>query len=89
MFCVCDQPGLKTTTLERLIEAYKKGTAGIVSLSWKGKMCNPKIFASRYREELMSLSGDTGGRQIIASHKDDILLVEAESEDEVKDIDRL
>ena len=89
MFCVCDQPGLSTTTIERLIEAYKKGTAGIVSLSWKGKMCNPKIFASRYREELMSLSGDTGGRQIIASHKDDILLVEAESEDEVKDIDRL
>ncbi|MBR3126317.1 MAG: putative selenium-dependent hydroxylase accessory protein YqeC [Mogibacterium sp.] len=89
MFCVCDQPRLKTATLERLIEAYKKGTAGIVSLSWKGKMCNPKIFSSRYREELMKLSGDTGGRQIIASHKDDILLVEAESEDEVKDIDRL
>ena len=89
MFCVCDQPGLSTSTIKKLIEAYKKGTAGIVSLSWKGKMCNPKIFASRYREELMSLSGDTGGRQIIASHKDDILLVEAESEDEVKDIDRL
>ena len=52
-------------------------------------MCNPKIFSSRYKEELMCLSGDTGGRQILASHKDDILLVEAESEDEVKDIDRL
>ena len=89
MFCVCDQPGLTAATLERLIEAYKKGTAGIVSLSWKGKMCNPKIFSSRYKEELMKLSGDTGGRQIIASHKDDILLVEAVSEDEVKDIDKL
>ena len=89
MFCVCDQPGLKTATLEKLIGAYKKGTAGIVSLSWQGKMCNPKIFSSRYKEELMKLSGDTGGRQIIASHKDDILLVEAVSEDEVKDIDKL
>ena len=89
MFCVCDQPGLTTSTIERLIGAYKKGTAGIVSLAWQGKMCNPKIFSSRYKEELMSLSGDTGGRQILASHKDDILLVEAESEDEVKDIDRL
>jgi CTP:molybdopterin cytidylyltransferase MocA len=37
----------------------------------------------------MRLSGDTGGRQIIAAHKDDLLLIEAESEDEVKDIDRL
>ena len=89
MFCVCDQPGLSTTTIERLIEAYKKGTAGIVSLAWQGKMCNPKIFSSRYREELMALSGDTGGRQIIASHADDLLLVEAESENEVRDIDSL
>ncbi len=89
MFCVCDQPGLTTATLESLIGAYKKRTAGIVSLAWQGKMCNPKIFSSRYREELMKLSGDTGGRQILASHADDILLVEAESEDEVKDIDRL
>ncbi len=89
MFCVCDQPGLKAETLERLTEAYKKGTAGIVSLAWQGKMCNPKIFSSRYREELMRLSGDTGGRQIIAAHTDDLLLVEAESEDEVRDIDRL
>ena len=89
MFCVCDQPGLSTSTIKKLIEAYKKGTAGIVSLAWQGKMCNPKIFSSRYREELMKLSGDTGGRQIIASHEDDILPVEAESEDEVKDIDSL
>ena len=89
MFCVCDQPGLTASTIGRLIDAYKKGTAGIVSLAWQGKMCNPKIFSSRYKEELMSLSGDTGGRQILASHKDDILLVEAESEDEMKDIDRL
>ena len=89
MFCVCDQPGLSTSTIKKLIEAYKKGTAGIVSLAWQGKMCNPKIFSSRYREELMALSGDTGGRQIIASHADDLLLVEAKSEAEVRDIDSL
>ena len=89
MFCVCDQPGLTTATIEKLIDAYKKGTAGIVSLAWQGKMRNPKIFSSLYREELMKLEGDTGGRQIIDAHKKDLLLVEAESEDEVKDIDRL
>lgn len=89
MFCVCDQPGITKSTLERLIGAYKKGTVGIVSLAWQGKMCNPKIFSSRYREELMALSGDTGGRQIIASHTDDLLPVEADSEDEVRDIDSL
>ena len=89
MFCVCDQPGLKTATIKRLSEAYKKGTAGIVSLSWQGKMCNPKIFSSRFRDQLMSLSGDTGGRQIIDANSADLLLVEAESEDEITDIDSL
>lgn len=89
MFCVCDQPGISTSTLEKLINEYKKGTAGIVSLAWQGKMCNPKIFSSCYREELMNLSGDTGGRQIIAAHADDLMLVEAESEEEVRDIDHL
>ncbi len=89
MFCVCDQPGITSETLKKLIEEYKKGTAGIVSLAWQGEMRNPKIFSSRYKEELMKLKGDTGGRQIIDAHKKDLLLVEAESEDEIKDIDRL
>ncbi|MBQ9272330.1 MAG: putative selenium-dependent hydroxylase accessory protein YqeC, partial [Mogibacterium sp.] len=76
MFCVCDQPYIKTGTLESMIEEYKKGTAGIISLSWKGKMCNPKIFSSRYRDELMALTGDTGGRQIIGDHIDELTLIE-------------
>ena len=87
MFCVCDQPGLKASTISRLIRAYESGSAGIVSLAWQGKMCNPKIFSSSYRDELMALSGDTGGRQIIASHEDDLLLVEAGSESEILDVD--
>ena len=77
---------------ERLLsdkqEEYKKGTAAIVSLAFEGKMYNPKIFSSRYRAELMSLSGDTGGRQLIDAHADALLCVEAESEAEVTDIDR-
>ena len=36
----------------------------------------------------MSLTGDTGGRQIISSHPDDLLLVEAASIEETMDIDR-
>lgn len=89
MFCVCDQPGLTASSIEALIEAYKKGTAGIVSLAWQGRMCNPKIFSSCYRDELMTLSGDVGGRQIISAHRDDLLLVEAVCKEETMDIDSL
>ena len=99
MFCVCDQPGLTAASIANLIEAFcaeadaaasdpdEGRPAPIVSLSWQGKMYNPKIFSSFYRDELMSLSGDTGGRQIIAAHKDALLTVEAGSGSEVLDID--
>ena len=88
MFCVCDQPRLKASTIRKLLEAYASGSAGIVSLAWNGRMYNPKIFSSRYRDELMALSGDTGGRQIIVSHTDDLMLVEAGSAEEIIDMDR-
>ena len=91
MFCVCDQPHLKASTIKRLIDSYtsacEKSDAPIASLSWQGIMYNPKIFSSIYKEELMSLSGDTGGRQIIKDHMNELILVEADSELEIKDID--
>ena len=104
MFCVCDQPWLSASTIRSLIDAYtcafrdacarasedgnKKGTAAIVSLAWRGELCNPKIFSSVYRDELMSLEGDAGGRRIISDHLNDLIPVEAGSENEVRDIDR-
>jgi len=87
MFCVCDQPYLKTDTMARMIEEYKKGTAAIVSLSWEGAMCNPKIFSSDCKDELMALSGDTGGRQIISDHSDELTLIGASCSAEVADFD--
>ena len=93
MFCVCDQPHLSAETLRRLIDDYKKACSGcrdpavIASLAWEGRMCNPKIFSSHFRDELMSLSGDTGGRQIIKAHEDSLVIVEASSLKETTDID--
>ena len=66
---------------------YKYTPAPIISLAWQGKMYNPKIFSSYYRDELMRLTGDTGGRQIIASHLDSLVLVEASGKEEITDID--
>ena len=82
-----DQPWLTSATIKKLLDTFETCGRGIVSLSWNGRMSNPKIFSSRYRDELMNLSGDTGGRQIIASHSDDLLLVEAADEIETIDID--
>ena len=51
------------------------------------KKGNPVCWDAVYFPELMKLSGDEGGRQIMKEHKERIRIVEADAE-ELKDIDR-
>ena len=74
------------------VETIKK----IISISWKknlitipcavGKRFSPVIFSSRYREKLLELSGDTGGREIIR-YETDLNFAEFKNQTEFLDID--
>lgn len=86
MFLVCDQPGLRAGTLERLLETYREGDRGIVAVACKGQIGNPVIFSQRYKDVLLSLKGDQGGKKILLGNMEDVCLVEAEAE-ELKDMD--
>jgi molybdenum cofactor cytidylyltransferase len=45
------------------------------------------LFSSQYRQEVLKLKGDVGGRQILADHPEDILGVEMDTDDVLQDID--
>lgn len=74
------------------VETIKK----IISISWEknlitipcavGKRFSPVIFSSRYREKLLELSGDTGGREIIR-YETDLNFAEFKNQTEFLDID--
>lgn len=86
MFIVCDQPGLTAGTFARMLDMSKKNPGKIICAGRKKKMGNPVLWDRSFFEELMDLSGDKGGKQIIGAHKEEVLICETE-EAELQDID--
>lgn len=69
MFFVGDQPFLETSTINQLIEAFEKETQVITLPLYNGKRGNPVIFPIGFRNALLSIAGDQGGREIIEQEK--------------------
>jgi molybdenum cofactor cytidylyltransferase len=86
MVALGDQPSISSETITRLIKVFSS-KQGIVAPVYKGIRGHPLIFATKYREELLALRGDVGGRQIIETHPEDIWEVEVESPGVISDID--
>lgn len=87
MFCVADQPYLQEDELFGFIHMYLRSHKGIGCLSYEGVMGNPVIFQGKYMEELLSLTGDTGGKTVVRSHPQEIYLYEADSSRSLLDLD--
>ena len=61
----------------------------LAAMGIHGEARNPCAFLAAYAEELMSLRGDTGGRQILKKHADQVFVFNADSPEELEDIDML
>lgn len=93
LFSVADQPGLSVQTMEGFAEAFFSqiqenctNAKTIACLSAQGKPGNPVIFHRRFKEELLALTGDKGGSQIIRRYPEKLLCYPVEKK-EVMDID--
>ncbi|MBC8274501.1 MAG: molybdenum cofactor cytidylyltransferase [Chloroflexi bacterium] len=87
MLALGDQPLVNSQTINRLIEGFYNHDKGIVVPTYQGRRGHPIIFAIKYKEQLLKLRGDVGGRQIIKDHPDDVLDVAVDSESIVADFD--
>lgn len=79
MVALADQPLIGKETYNRLIAASLNCDKGIIVPTYQAKRGNPIILSTRYREELLALEGDVGGREILKRHPDDILEVAVSS----------
>ena len=86
LFMVCDQPYLRAETIERILEDGFAHPGSIVCAGYAGKRGNPVLWDGRYFGELLELTGDVGGRQIIKKYPEMVRLVEC-GENELKDVD--
>ena len=86
LYAVADQPHLTAATVERLIKAFVNAPDCIWAPEANGKRGNPVIFPATLFSELLAVTGDRGGRQVIAAHPE-LLRTVAAAPEELKDID--
>ena len=89
MVALADQPLINSQTINRLIEESLGYDKGIVIPTYQAERGHPVIFASEYKEELLGLKGDIGGRQTIKQHPNDTLEVIADSKAITMDINTI
>jgi molybdenum cofactor cytidylyltransferase len=87
MFLCGDQPLVRPELINALIEKFDDTSAWIVAPSFKGEVRNPILFRRKLFPELLRLTGDHGGRPLLAKHKRKTALVEWPEELPFLDID--
>ncbi len=87
MIVLGDQPLIDSKTINDLITAFSINDKGIVIPVFQGRRGNPVIFSVKYKNELLNLKGDIGGRDIVSRNPDDVLEVTVNCEGVLTDID--
>ena len=83
-----DQPLINPSIIYKMLKAFTPGKREIVVPFYKDKQGNPVLFDNYWKEELMKLSGDVGGRVLIKAHPERIKRVKIPDESILLDIDR-
>ena len=87
LFAVADQPWLTSGAVAGLVRLFLKSGKGIACVSKGNQPGNPCIFASKYYSELMTLTGDRGGKKVLKQHLEDTAYFEVTDGRELEDVD--
>lgn len=87
LFLQGDQPLITADLLRSLVARFREDDASIVHPTHAGRRGTPVLFARHLFPELASVSGDEGGRALIARHPDEVATVEVHDPDMLADID--
>jgi len=83
----CDQPLLTADLLRSLVDRFAETDAAIVHPVHAGRRGTPTLFARRLFPELAAVSGDQGGRALVARHAREVATVEVADADVLADMD--
>ncbi len=86
LYAVGDQPRVTEKTVNALLDAFLKDPTRIVAPVANGRRGNPVLFPKDLFGELLQLSGDVGGSQVIAKHRGRLTTVEVPAA-ELYDVD--
>lgn len=89
MFFVGDQPFISSQLINDLIDEHKRNPSKIVIPYYQDKINMPILFPPDFREDLLKVKGDKGGREIIQKNPSKIKKVEIQDQSLVIDIDTI
>lgn len=67
VFGLGDMPWVARETIDRIVATYRHHEAPIIAAAYDGDRGNPVLFADAVFEELATVTGDRGGRELIES----------------------
>lgn len=77
LVALADQPGIDADIVKRLVERYRADRSLIVAPMYRGGIRgNPVLFDRSLFDELRAVTGDEGGRSVVASNPGRVALVE-------------
>ncbi len=83
-----DMPYLQPDTIRAVARAVEQGAELVVPV-FAGQRGHPVGFGSRFRGDLLALSGDAGARTVLARHASAVLELEIDDPGVVQDVDTL
>jgi len=88
MFLLGDQPMVNAALIDLLLRRFAQSDKSICVPSHRGARGNPVLFASSHYPAILRLFGDTGARDLITAHPEQVLAVEIPDPIVFLDIDR-
>jgi len=82
-----DMPFIAPTSHQAVADCLRAG-ASLAASSYQGRRGHPVGFAAQWFDQLAALTGDQGGKSILASHCQKLLLCPVEDAGVLRDIDR-
>ncbi len=87
VFFTADMPLLDLCDVNAFLDAYDLSGHTFGTMSCDGVWRSPNIFRASARDELLSLSGDCGGKAILKRHAADVFCYETANQEQFFDID--
>lgn len=84
---LADMPFIQPDSLRTVAAALRAG-ASLAAPTFQGRRGHPVGFARQWRDALCALVGDQGARQILTTHREQVVLCPVDDEGVLMDIDR-
>ncbi|MBI3777737.1 MAG: nucleotidyltransferase family protein [Gammaproteobacteria bacterium] len=88
VIALADMPAIRLETIAAVAQALAAG-APLAAPVYHGQRGHPIGFARRFRQDLMSLRGDRGGRDILARYGNELRQIDVNDPGVLYDVDRV